>query len=244
MLSELAVIATGALFGGLVTGAIGFAFAIVAGAFWVHVLPPSEFVLLAAGCATLLHAASVWEYRRKIDYRALAPFLAGALVGAPLGVLALRQFDADLFRRLIGVVVVAYASFFGFSPRIGEVSVPAKVSRLVDGVVGCASGILGGMTMLHGILPTIWCTARGFDKWRARLIYQPYILFTSLYVMLMVGINIWGEISRLAIYFLVCLPGLLIGLALGNRVFSRLSEQLFRRVLLVMLLVSGIAMLV
>lgn len=244
MLVELAFVAIGAFFGGIVTGAAGFAFAIVAGAFWVHVLPPTHFVLLAAACATLLHASAVWQFRAKIDWRALSPFLIGGFVGAPLGVLALSKVDVDSFRILIGVAIVVYAGYLALSPRIGHVTVPDKATRWVDAVVGWISGIIGGLTMLHGILPTIWCAARGFDKWRSRLIYQPYILFTGLYVMLMVGLKVGGDMTRLVTYFLVSLPALFAGMGIGSRIFGRLSEQLFRRILLTLLFISGIVMLV
>lgn len=244
MFVELTLVAIGAFLGGVVTGAAGFAFAIVAGVFWVHVLSPANFVLLAAGCATLLHAAGVWQFRSRIDYRSLWPFLVGAVAGAPLGVLALSKVDADSFRRVIGVVIVAYAGYLALSTRIGVIAVPERAVRWVDGVVGCLSGILGGLTMLHGVLPAIWCTARGMDKWRSRLIYQPYILFTGLYVMLMVGINVTVDLRRLASFLVVCLPAVVAGMWTGSRVFTQLSELLFRRVLLLLLVISGIAMLV
>ena len=240
---ELAFIAIGAFLGGVVTGAAGFAFAIVAGVFWVHVLSPANFVLLAAVCATLLHAASVWQFRSKIDYQTLWPFLAGALVGAPLGVLALSRVDPDSFRRVIGVVIVANAAYLALSTKMGHITVPARAVRCVDGAVGLVSGVLGGLTMLHGILPAIWCTARGMDKLRSRLIYQPFILFSGGYVMLMVGVSASADIPKLVTYLITCLPALLAGMWIGSRIFSRLSELLFRRVLLLLLLVSGVAML-
>lgn len=62
--ADLGLIAAGAFLAALVIGSAGFAFAIVVTAIWIHVLPPPVLVLLAAVCAALLRATSVWRFRR------------------------------------------------------------------------------------------------------------------------------------------------------------------------------------
>ena len=59
-----ALITLGGFLAALVIGGAGFAFAIVVTGIWIYVLPPAAIVLLAAICATLLHAASVRRFRR------------------------------------------------------------------------------------------------------------------------------------------------------------------------------------
>ncbi|MPZ44299.1 MAG: TSUP family transporter [Betaproteobacteria bacterium] len=160
---DLALVAGGAFLGALVVGSAGFAFAIIVTGIWLYVLPPAEAVLLASICATLLHSLSVWAFRTEIDYRRLWPFLAGGLLGVPLGVLALRNVDAAAFRHLFGAFMIIYASYALSRRRLPIVRFAPGCGRFADAIVGWVSGVMGGLALLHGALPTIWCGLRGWD---------------------------------------------------------------------------------
>jgi uncharacterized membrane protein YfcA len=224
MLFQLTIIVAGAFLGGVVNGAAGFAFAIIVTTFWVHVLPPIQIVTLAAACASTLHIASVWHFRKQIIFDRLWPFLVGALFGAPLGVLMLRYMPAEQFRTVIGVLFIAYAIFFIVRPKLTSVKFSKTGGKLADAAVGWASGIIGGAVLLHGILPTIWCGHRGWDKVESRSVYQPYILFTNFYVMFLAAANTSGTIFDVAIFYFACLPALAAGFLIGIRLFHWISE--------------------
>src|SRR6185369_6883159 len=110
-LGALTLIAVGGFLGALVVGSAGFAFAIVVTGVWLYVLPPVQIVFLAAICATLLHVASVWQFRREIEFGLLWPFVIGGALGVPLGVWALQRLDAALFRHVFGVFMIAYSCY-------------------------------------------------------------------------------------------------------------------------------------
>lgn len=243
MTSQIAVIVAGAFVGAVITGGAGFAFAIVATIVWVHVLTPPQTVMLAAACASTIHIASIWHFRKDIDYRRLWPFVLGAVFGAPLGVYALKFIRAEQFRIVVGVIIVAYALFIAFRPKLHRIHLSEPAGKVADAAVGWASGILGGASLLHGILPTIWCVLRGWEKAEARAIYQPYIMFTGLYVMLLAGINIRSEVSTVAWLFVACLPALAAGFFIGMRIFNWMSEKLFMRLVLGFVFVSGVLLL-
>ena len=59
------------------------------------------FFLLSAGSALVLHAR-----RRSIPWRAVAVMVIAAIPGAVLGTWLLRRLDADVVRRLFGVMLV------------------------------------------------------------------------------------------------------------------------------------------
>jgi len=239
---DLALIALGAFLAALVIGSAGFAFAIVVTGIWIYVLPPATIVLLAAICATLLHAISVWRFRGEIEYRLLWPFVLGGALGVPLGVFALQRLDPVWFRHAFGGFMIAYSAYMLMRPRLPVVSLGPVAARAADAAVGWASGVMGGFAMLHGTLPTIWCTLRGWDKRRARLVYQPYILVTGIVILLWVGLSVDIDKSKLAAPLLVCLPAMALGLWLGMRVFEVISEERFRRLVLWLILASGLAL--
>ena len=55
-------------------------------------------------------------------------------------------------------------------------AVCAKESRVLDGVIGLAGGVLGGIAGLSGVLPTIWASLRGWTKDERRAIFQSFNL--------------------------------------------------------------------
>jgi uncharacterized membrane protein YfcA len=127
-------------------------------------------------------------------------------------------------------------------PKLPVVRLAPLTARFADGAVGWVSGIMGGFAMLHGTLPTIWCSLRGWDKRRARCVYQPYILITGIVIMLWVGLNVDIDKSRLVAPLLVCVPAMALGLWLGMRVFEVISEERFRRLVLWLILASGVSL--
>ncbi len=239
---DLALIALGGFLAALVIGSAGFAFAIVVTGIWIHVLPPATVVLLAAICATLLHAISVWQFRRHIEFGLLWPFVVGGALGVPIGAIALQRLDPAWFRHLFGGFMIAYAAYMLMRPRLPVVRLAPLPARIADGLVGWVSGIMGGFAMLHGTLPTIWSGLRGWDKRRARLVYQPYILITGVLVMFWVGLTVEVDKEQMAAPLLVCLPAMALGLWAGMRVFKVISEETFRRLVLWLILASGITL--
>ena len=242
MTLEPVLIAFGAFLAAVVAGSVGFAFAIVVTSVWIYVLPPAEIVLLGSICATLLHALSAWRYRRNIDYRRLWPFIAGGALGVPVGVLALRGINPTVFRHFFGAFMIAYSAYAFARPTLRVARLPAAAARLADGVVGWVSGIMGGIALLHGALPTIWCALRGWDKRESRYVYQPYILFTGALVMVAVGLNVEVDARRVSLGLAVGLPAMAAGLWVGFRVFDWISEAHFQRLVLALLMASGIAL--
>src|ERR1041385_8345521 len=146
---QLAIVVTGAFLGAVITGGAGFAFAIIATVIWLHVLTPIQNVMLAAACASTLHVASVWHFLHEISFERLWPFLAGAVLGAPVGIYALQFIPADQFRFAIGILIIAYSIFMAARPRFHQVKFSTATGKIADGTVGWVSGILGGAVMMH-----------------------------------------------------------------------------------------------
>ena len=242
MAGDAALLAIGAFLAALVIGSAGFAFAVVVTGVWIHVLPPVELVFLASICATALHVVSVWQFRRDIEYRLLLPFLAGGILGVPLGVYALQHVDTAVFRHWFGGFMIVYSAYMLRRPVMPQVRLAPAVARLADAAIGWLSGVAGGLAFVHGTVATIWCGLRGWDKRRARCVYQPFILFTGFLVMIIVGARGNMEASRFGFYALICLPALAAGLWAGLRVFDWVSEERFRQLVLWLILASGIAL--
>src|SRR5258708_2056485 len=132
----------------------------------------------------------------------------------------------------IGVLLVLFSLYSLTRPQLAKVTAGG---RLADGGVGVLSGILGGTTGFSGILPTIWCTVRGWPKDEQRAVFQPtgVAIFFGTALLLGGTGSVTADTLRL---FLIGLPALLAGSWLGLRLYGKLDEASFRKIVLALLL--------
>src|SRR5262245_45479927 len=82
----------------------------------------------------LLAAVTV---RRGFDMKRLLPFLAGGVVGIPIGVWLLPRLDVVLFRVVFGALLVTWCPAMLMARRLPQIHFGG---RWADGVVGAAGG--------------------------------------------------------------------------------------------------------
>jgi uncharacterized membrane protein YfcA len=239
---ELYIVLFGALLAAIVSGSSGFAFGLISSAIWLHVLAPSQVVPLAVICSLLVNLMMVWKLRGQMQFKLLLPFLAGAMIGVPLGVAALHRLDSHLVRQGVGVLLVVYSITMLRKPVMPVLSLGPLVGPVADGAVGMLGGFMGGATSLNGVFPTLWCGLRCWSKAEQRGVFQPYILIVHAVTLAWMGGA--GELTpALGMNVLLCIPALLIGGWLGLRLFHRVSETGFRKMILILFLLSGLMLL-
>jgi uncharacterized protein len=234
----LAILALGALSGGFVTGLAGFGTGLTALGLWLYVVTPAQAAVLVVVCSVVGQAVSLLTVRRAFAWRRAWPFLVGGLLGVPLGVGALRVVEPRTLKAFLGILLVGYT---GLSLGLRRFPTVAGGGWVADGLVGFGGGALGGVAGLSGPLPTIWCGLRGWSADAQRSVYQPYnlaILTVVLCLYLTQGL-VTPEVSG---FLLVCLPGTVLGAALGIRLYGRVNDRQFRTLVLSLLLVSGVVL--
>jgi len=232
------VVVLGALCGGFVTGLAGFGTGLTALGFWLHVVSPSVAAALVAACSVVGQAQSLYTVRREITWHRAWPFLAGGILGVPVGVAALRSIDAQTLKVFLGVFLIGYAGLMLGFRRFPTI---AWGGRAADGMVGFGGGALGGLSGLSGPLPTIWCGLRGWSAAAQRAVYQPYnliILAIVLCTYIAQG-TMTPDIWRLAS---ICAPATILGTFLGIRTYGKVNDQQFRKLVLWLLLASGMVL--
>ena len=237
---ELPIFLLATFAGALVAGLSGFAFGLVAASIWLYILTTLQTATLIIAFGLIVQGYSVWKLRRALDWRKLWPFVAGASFGVPVGVSILTWANPAHVRAGVGVFLVLYSLYALLRPTIAPVK---AVGPAVDAGVGFLNGVLGGITGLAGILVTIWCGLRGWPKDVQRTVFQPVAVATFLTSALWIGATgaITADIIKL---FLIGLPALFAGTWLGLKLFGRLNEASFRKVVLVLLLASGVVLIV
>jgi uncharacterized membrane protein YfcA len=139
----------------------------------------------------------------------------------------------------VGALLIAFSLYNWFRPNSAAVS---RAGAVADGAVGIANGVVGGATGLAGIAAVVWCNLRGWPPADQRAVFQPVGVATFVIIALWLGST--GMIgAETAWLFLLGLPVLALGTWVGLKSFGRLNEAGFRRVVLGLLLLSGVSLL-
>jgi uncharacterized membrane protein YfcA len=223
--------------GGAVSGLAGFAMGLVVSGVWLQILKPEQSAALIVGYGLLVQSYSIWKLRHALRWRTVAPFIIGGAVGVPVGATLLGYTDPADLRIGVGLLLVLYSTYSLARPHLK----PMNAGIAADVGIGALNGLLGGMTGLAGPFITIWCQLRGWPKDEQRAIFQPVILAAFALTAISLGVTgaIDGELIRLYLYGLPCVAA---GFWLGLKLYGRLDDAAFRKVILVLLLISGIAL--
>jgi len=120
---------------------------------------------------------------------------------------------------------------------------PVKAGIAADVTIGILNGILGGLTGLVGIVMTIWSQWRGWSKDVQRTVFQPVIFAAA--VLSAISLGLAGAVTvETAKLFLLGLPLMLAGLWLGFKLYGKLDDAAFRKVILCLLVVAGLSLMV
>lgn len=234
---DIIVFLIGTFAAAFVTGVAGFAFGMVAAAIWLHALAPGQTTALIVAYALLVQGYAVWKLRKAIAPARLWPFIVGSVIGVPVGVGVLRWVPASQIRLGVGVLLILLSVYNLIRPKMPSM---AWAGRLGDGSIGVFNGVLGGATGLGGILPTIWSGMRGWTRDEQRGVFQPTAVFTFVLCLLAFGGTgiVTQEVLRL---FAIGLPALIAGTLVGWSIYGKLDEATFRKIVLWLLLISGLA---
>ena len=236
---NLALFLTAAFFGGLTSGVSGFAMGLVVSGVWLHIISPAQNALLIALCGLVTQGSGIWRVRHAMNWRTVAPFIIGGAMGVPAGTALLKTVDQGTLRLTIGVLLVLYSLYNLIRPAVK----PVQGGTSTDLCVGVANGLIGGLTGLGGIAVTIWCQLRGGAKDAQRGVFQPVMFATFAMSAISLAVARAFDVETLKLYALA-LPALIVGIWCGLSLYGKLNDAAFRKMILLLLLFSGLALIV
>lgn len=239
-ISTYVIVGFGAALAGFVQGLSGFAFGLVAISVWAWVIDPASAAALAVTGSLTGQIIAALSVRRGFDLAHLAPFILGGLAGIPLGAALVPHLDMSWFKTILGALLVLWCPAMLLSKDLPRVTLGGRVA---DAAVGFGGGVLGGLGGFTGTLPTLWCTLRGYERDVQRAVIQNFNL-SMLAVTFIVYLSSGLVTARMLPMIAVVLPSMLVPTLFGTRIYLGLSETGFRRLVLGLLTVSGIALLV
>jgi uncharacterized protein len=235
---QIVLILAGALAGGFVNGLTGFGTALTALGIWLYVVPAPVAATLVILCSVISQLQTLPMIWRTILWRRVLIFVVPGLIGVPIGTYLLPHIDARIFKIVVGSFLVIYSAYVlaRRSPMKSDWG-----GRGADGVVGFLGGILGGLAGLSGVLPAVWTDVRGWTKEQRRAVLQTFNVAILAFALASHAAS--GFLTRqVLIATIAALPGTICGARLGGFVYRRLADLTFQRVIMLLLLLSGVVL--
>jgi uncharacterized membrane protein YfcA len=229
---------------GIVRGFAGFGFSALCVAGLSLFMAPAEvvppiFVLEVLASLTLLRAA--WK---DVEWNWLGWLVAGNALCIPLGVALLAYVDETPLRLLIGALLLLAATLLRSGWKLALA--PTRGVRLLTGLV---SGLVNGVAAIGGIAVAVLLSSSALAPAAMRATMILMFLFTDLYALAWAAVlpneagqNLLGARTlQLALWLA---PAMLAGIWVGQRAFTGVSPEAFRRhVLNLLMLIAGLSVL-
>ncbi len=224
-------------FGVVVHSILGFGVALVTVSLLLHILSPTETAAFVAIFTMPLQLVIIWRYRKALTLRPISHLILGSVIGIPIGVVLLSIMSEQIILGALGLFLIAYSLYSLSNLRLPEIRHPSWGLGF-----GMLSGVLSGAYNTGGPPLAIYGTARRWtpDQFKANL----QALFTLNGALVLIAHVAAGHVDTLVLEnSLIALPVIAVGSALGFRLSRRVNEAIFRKAVLILLLLVGIRLL-
>jgi len=212
----------------------GFGSALVAMALLPALIGIRVATPLVALVGFALEIVLIVRYRQALDIHAIWRLTLAGLIGIPLGVYFLSNVDERVSLSLLGVVLAGYAVYALLGLKMPRLDRP--VWAYLAGLFG---GLLGGAYNTAGPPVIIYADCRRWppDMFKSNL--QGYFMVSSVMVVASHAMN-GNFTSQVWHLFWWTTPSIVVGLIAGLSLDRWLNPLVFRRLVLVLLVVMGI----
>jgi uncharacterized protein len=217
-----------------VQSSVGFGLALVSMPLLVAFLGIRTAAPLVAVVALIAELAILLRYRHALNLRAFTRLTAAAILAIPIGVLALRHVDEIIVTAILGIILIVYGLYALFRPNFPELSHPAWAYGF-----GFVAGMLGGAYNTSGPPVIVYGNCRRWPPAEFKSNLQGFFVVFGLIV---IGVHAVSGNFTSAVWdnFLLSLPGVALGLITGFALSSRINAELFRKIVLVLLILLGV----
>ena len=217
-----------------IQGVTSFGFSLIALPLLALLMPMNQIVPLLVVCSLFLNAVMLWSLHRHVVIRLIRVLLVGGVVGIPIGIWILSRISGDILKLAAGVVIILVSVVLLSGNRW-----QLKEPKVFYFPLGLFSGIMQGSLSLSGPPLVLFLSNQGVDKQTFRANLTAF--FTAMNLLSLPGFIISGVMDQSALSVSVyALPGMIIGVVMGNMVASKMPEDLFRKGSLALMCLAGV----
>jgi uncharacterized membrane protein YfcA len=228
-------------FGGLIKGALGIGTPLLTVPMMAMVLPPQMAIAIMA---IPIVGANLWQFyqadRSKAVVRRFWPAFIGILIGILVGVKILSIIDESTLLIVVGVAVIAFAILQGSSYRL---HLSESLVTPVGGIFGLASGVIGGISSFFGPMLVVYLISIR-DLTKNQFVSSISFLYVSAVIPWAVTLYLYGILDqKMLIYSTAATLPVTLGIVVGQMIRGRIGEDIFKILIIGILLMSGTSML-
>jgi uncharacterized membrane protein YfcA len=231
----IAAIVLGAAFAQSLTG---FGFALIMMPLVTVILGVRIAAPVVALAALTVYTINLIRYRREINLPEVLRLGLASAAGVPVGIWVLSNADEQVVMRILGLVLVTYAAYSLLQPKAQRVLPRAWVYP-----AGFLAGCFGGAYNTPGPPVIVYGSMRQWPRDEFRAVLQALFFLSGI---LVVASHALTEhlTKQVLVYYLYAVPALALGILVGSLVDRRIDQYKFRRIVTVMILVLGLALVV
>lgn len=218
----------------LLQGMFGFAFVMIALPLLSFFLSMKAAVALSSLFLALIGGILAFQMKGEFFFKEIIPLILGTALGIPVGVFFLMTCDEIVVKFVLGIVLISFSSY-----SLLQKAAPWKLPPWTGYLFGFCAGSLGGAFNITGPPVVLFLTSQHRSKITIFASLNFFFFITSLMVVffhLAVG-NITKDVGLMFAEFM---PAMVIGLLSGKYLFSRISEDKYKKGQYLLLMAMGI----
>ena len=227
-----------AFFSGLVKGTSGFGSSLVAVPLLLLIYPKTEVVVIMITFNVILNTSLLFE-NKSFDIKVLKDVWVIVLFGIVftfIGLFFLMDMDDNYIKYLAAILIL-----LAISNRVFDFKFKFKDNFINQAITGIFSGLGNGVATIDGPPVVFFLTGIRASKAKFKNTLASYFLFLGIASVGMLVINMEYSVDILLNTGYIVIFGVL-GVISGMKVSSRLNEERFEKVIIVLLVLIGISM--
>ena len=203
--------------------------------FLLMLFSPQEAMQINILLSLVISLSLFWTIRHDVDFSLIKRIFIGSILGAPFGSALFATVDLVTFKLLIAVILIGLTTLLMKNFVIWP-------TRNRDYGVGFLSGLLTTSIGMAG--PPLLLYFAGTQKNKENMRATSLAFYIFIYLISLLGqLVIEGTNKTVWLNSLYALPIVLIGLFIGQMLFNKLNQQVFTKMIYMLLLVAGIFLL-
>lgn len=219
------------IFASTLQAATGFGFSILAVPLLFLIHEPLAAIQINLILSVVMSMLMVPRLRADIDKPLLMRLIKGSVLGGPVGAAALFYIDVLMLKSIVGIMTIALTLLLLMRLRMQR-------TRLRDYATGSMAGIFTAATGLAGIPLLLYFAGTDTPKATVRstvLAFFAFVYALSLGIQMAIG----ATDTKTWFISLALVPVTLLGIYVGQRLFSRLSQKFFQILIYAVLVGTG-----
>ncbi|KOP71665.1 sulfite exporter TauE/SafE family protein [Cytobacillus solani] len=210
----------------------GFGFSILATPFLLLLFEPTEAIQMNLLLSLVISIALIRKVRKDIDFGIVKRFVIGSGIGLPIGIIIFMLIDINKLKLVISLIILALTILLILKFRM-------KQGKKRDLAVGGLSGALTTSIGMPG--PPLLLYFSGTDTQKEKLRGTTLAFYMFIYLIsLVIQVIFAGTNKTVWVSSAAALPLVFIGLYVGQLLFKRINQQIFRIFTYIILLFTGV----